>query len=462
MPPGLGKMVLVPPGWFVMGDDKGKPFERPAHKVYLDAFYIDIYEVTNHQYRRFIEKTGHAAPPHWEGRRFPPGRDFHPVVNVRWEDAQSYARWAGKRLPTEAEWEKACRGPESRRFAYGDVFDRRITNNMDSGICDTAPVDIFPSGVSPYGCFNMTGNVWEWVSDWFSTGYYKGGQRNPKGPPQGTLRVGKGGSWTTDAFSCRAAFRCRSLPGSRWGYTGFRCARSGRGPEDIRPPGEEAMVLIPAGWFRMGSDDYWWENPERRIYLDAFKIDRVPVTNREYGDFCVATGHPPPPHWHAGRVPEGKEDHPVNNLRITEARAFARWAGKRLPTEAEWEKAARGTDGRIYPWGNEYDPKKCNADGSKIGKTVPVGSYPAGKSPYGVLGMCGNVWEWVEGAWDPEHYRRMASRNPRPPRGLQNVLRGGTWSTLPLNCRTFARCPALPGARWGYCGFRCAKSVRGK
>ena len=195
--------------------------------------------------------------------------------------------------------------------------------------------------------------------------------------------------------------------------------------------------------------------------LDAFLIDRVPVTNREYFDFCRATGFPPPPHWHAGYPPDGENDHPVNNVILTEARAFAKWAGKRLPTEAEWEKAARGTDGRTYPWGEGYDPRKCNADGSKIGNPVPVGSYPSGASPYDVLDMCGNLWEWVEGTWDPEFFERMPDRNPRPPEDrVQDVLRGGAWSTLPINGRTFSRCPALEDARAGYCGFRGVKSVR--
>jgi serine/threonine-protein kinase len=221
------------------------------------------------------------------------------------------------------------------------------------------------------------------------------------------------------------------------------------------------MVLIPAGPFLMGQDDFLFEKPQRKIHLDAFLIDRVPVTNGEYYDFCRATGFNPPPHWHAGYPPEGEKNHPVNNVTIVEARAFAKWAGKRIPTEAEWEKAARGTDGRTYPWGEGFDPKKCNADGSKIGNPVPVGSYPSGASPYGVLDMCGNLWEWVEGTWDPAFFEKMPARNPRPPADRElDILRGGAWSTLHFNCRTYSRCPALKDARAGYSGFRCAKSVK--
>jgi len=463
LPPDLGFMARVPEGWFVMGSDTGKPFEKPRHRVYLDEYYIDLYEVTNHQYREYVRASGAAPPPHWKDGTYAEGRFLHPVVNVTWEDARAYASWAGKRLPTEAEWEKACRGPEGTKYAYGDEFDASCTNSCDSGICDMVPVDHFQAGLSFYGCYNMTGNVWEWVSDWFSATYYKDGQRNPKGPPAGSMRVGKGGSWTTDADSCRGSFRCRSLPGSRWGYAGFRCARSAREKVDIAPPGEENMILVPAGEFLMGSDENYFESPQRKIDLDAFLIDRMPVTNREFLDFCEATGHRAPPHWHAGYYADGTGSHPVNNVTLDEARAFAGWAGKRLPTEAQWEKAARGADGREYPWGNDFDQKKCNTDGARVGRTVPVGSYPNGASPYGVLGMCGNVWEWVEGVWDPSFFKNMPDRNPVPAAERDaDVLRGGTWSTLPMNCRTHSRCPGLPGCRWGYTGFRCVKDAPAK
>ncbi|MHC5079716.1 MAG: formylglycine-generating enzyme family protein [Planctomycetota bacterium] len=460
-PPDLGEMVLVPEGWFLMGSNDGKPFERPAHKVYLDAYYIDLYEVTNYEFRKYVRATGASPPPHWKDGTYAPGRGLNPVTNITKEEAAAYAAWVGKRLPTEAEWEKACRGPNGNQYAFGNPFDKTLTNTADTYLCDTVPVDRHPEGLSFYGCFNLTGNVWEWVSDWFSTTYYKDKQRNPKGPPSGTLHVSKGGSWTTDAQSCRAAYRCRSLPGGRWGYCGFRCARSERTKAEIQPPGEEKMILIPAGWFLMGADEFPLSAPKRRVYLDAFKVDRVPVTNREYSDFCKATGHPVPEHWHMGYFPDGLDEHPVTNVSMDDARAFAKWAGKRLLTEAEWEKAARGTDGRMYPWGEKYDAKKANALGSKIGHTVKVGTYPEGKSPYGVLGMCGNIWEWVEGYFTKKGYAGWPDRNPKgPAEGTHHVLRGGTWSTFPINCRTYSRCMGLPGCKWGYSGFRCAKDVK--
>ena len=455
-PADLDAMVLVPAGPALMGYDAGKAFERPQHTVVLDAFFIDLYATTNFQYRRFVRATGHDAPPHWTDGTYEPGHDLHPVTNVRWEDALAYAQWAGKRLPTEAEWEKAARGTDGRIYPYGNTFDLELTNNGSNAAFGTVRVDRFPAARSPYGCYQMAGNVWEWVSDWFSTTYYADGQVDPHGPPSGTMHVSKGGSWTTDAAACRASFRCRSLPGARWGYCGFRCARSATPAEELQPPGREDMVLVPEGFFLMGSDHDALCAPQRRIWLDAYLIDRTPVTHAEYDRFCRATGAPPPPHWHAGRLPAGREQHPVNNVTLDEARAYAAWAGKTLPTEAQWEKAARGTDGRVYPWGEDYDETRCNTRFSKVGNTVPVGAYPEGRSPYGVLGMCGNVWEWVEGRWDPRWYAAMPEKNPNGAQaGGLHVLRGGTWSTLPALCRTTSRSQALPGARWGYCGFRC-------
>jgi formylglycine-generating enzyme required for sulfatase activity len=453
-------MVLVPAGTAFMGDDDGRPDQKPQHVVDLDAFFIDVYEVTNFEYREFVRATGRAAPPHWIDGASEAGRDLHPVVNVTWEDAVAYAAWAGKRLPTEAEWEKACRGPDGRAFAYGDAFREDCTNWGSSGICDTVRVDAMPANASPYGCRHMTGNVWEWVSDWYAKGHPPGPRKNPRGSPSGVLHVGKGGSWTTDSESCKAAYRCRSMVGSRWGYAGFRCAKDARDAADIRPPGEDAMVLIPEGWFEMGEDGSPFSAPRRRIWVDAFRIDTYPVTNRRYAEYCAAAKAEAPPQWRLGCPPEGEEDHPVVNVTLEEARAYAAWAGKRLPTEAEWEKAARGEDGRFYPWGNSFDPKMCNTLDAEIGHSVKVGTYPAAASPYGVHDMCGNVWQWVEGAFDPKYYAEMPERNPKgSARGPLIVLRGGTWSTCRENCRTYWRCPSLKGARWSYCGFRCAKDA---
>lgn len=175
------------------------------------------------------------------------------------------------------------------------------------------------------------------------------------------------------------------------------------------------MVLIPAGYFSMGSDEVdaqghalahgldkpWFadESPQRRIQLPDFYIDRREVTQREYYVFTQATDHRPPPSWRSPRYPEGRDHYPVTDVTFFDAAAYAEWAGKRLPAEAEWEKAARGTTPIQYPWGDAFDPAKANVSTSpraKKGRGLqPVGSYPEGASPYGVEDLIGNVWEWV-------------------------------------------------------------------
>lgn len=193
------------------------------------------------------------------------------------------------------------------------------------------------------------------------------------------------------------------------------------------------MVYVPAGEFLFGPD-------REKVYVEAFYIDRFPVTNADYKKFVEATGHEHPAHWRRGTWPEGKADHPVVQVTWHSANAYAQWAGKRLPTELEWEKAARGTDGRTWPWGNTFDPRNCNT-GSE--GTTPVGFYsPAGDSPYGAADMAGNVWEWIGG-------------KPSP---LRMPLRGGNWLDGPEEATTFFRRMHTPMRKNDFIGFRCAAS----
>ena len=169
------------------------------------------------------------------------------------------------------------------------------------------------------------------------------------------------------------------------------------------------MVQVPAGEFIMGLGQ-----EQRRVYVDAFEIATYPLTNAQYKAFLDANAeHSAPYDWENQTFPGGKADHPVVWISWHDAKACAKWYGMRLPTEEEWEKAARGTDGRTYPWGNEFDPKKCNTREDGVGETTPVGSYPEGASPYGVMDMTGNVWEWTSSLY---------GNGENCP-----VLRGGSW-----------------------------------
>lgn len=226
------EMVYVPAGEFVMGSETGHADEKPPHRVYLDAFFIDRYPVTNAEYKKFVEAAGRKPPSHWQNGKIPPGKETHPVVNVSWNDAAAYAAWAGKRLPTEAEWEKAASWDplknEKRVYPWGDRFDAALCNSKESGIGGTTPVGKYsPQGDSPYGAADMAGNVWEWCADWYDSGYYKNSpKQNPTGPSSGPSRVRRGGSWYVSVNLVRASYRGRSVPDSWDDYLGFRCSRS--------------------------------------------------------------------------------------------------------------------------------------------------------------------------------------------------------------------------------------------
>ena len=217
------------------------------------------------------------------------------------------------------------------------------------------------------------------------------------------------------------------------------------------------MVLVPAGEFWMGSEDGGAdEKPRHRVTLDAFYIDKHEVTNARYGRFMGATGRSVPTYWNDSTWNSPQQ--PVVGVSWDDADAYCKWAGKRLPTEAEWEKAARGTDGRKYPWGEQWDASRANSVESKLGKTVPVGAYPAGASPYGALDMAGNAWEWVADWYDRDYYRRSPEQNPRGPEtGSGRVLRGGSWLSLPILLRAANRYDFTPGSRSDLIGFRCAR-----
>jgi formylglycine-generating enzyme required for sulfatase activity len=198
------------------------------------------------------------------------------------------------------------------------------------------------------------------------------------------------------------------------------------------------MVLIPAGEFLIGSDpkkdtlSYHNEYPQHTLYLPDYYLAKTPVTNAQYAAFVQATDHYQPEHWEGGDPPGDKEDHPVVNVTWHDAVDYCKWlsevTGKpyRLPSEAEWEKGARGTDGRIWPWGNKWDARVCNSGEGGPGDTTPVGAYPDGAGPYGLLDMAGNVWEWTRSVYEKYPYNPEDGREDLEAEG-RRVLRGGSW-----------------------------------
>ena len=216
------ELVVVPGGEFLMGAEDGGPDASPQVRRVLAPFLIDRHEVTVGQYRRFCFATGRKLPPQPEGVT-----DHHPVVRVSWPEANAFARWAGRRLPTEAEWEKAARGGDGRHYPWGaaDEEARRNGSGAGDGFPVLAPAGSFPTGASPFGALDTAGNAWEWCADWYEEGYYlTGPSQDPGGPAAGTERVVRGGSYLLGEAALRSSFRNHLDPNATWEDIGFRCA----------------------------------------------------------------------------------------------------------------------------------------------------------------------------------------------------------------------------------------------
>jgi len=265
------EMVLVPAGEFAMGSDRGRGDEQPVHTVYLDAYYIGKFEVTNAQYVVFLNAIGRNTNS--QGNRLVDLRDpdaqiefseetfalksadlaDRPVVEVSWYGAKAYCEWVRLRLPTEAEWEKAARGTDGRTYPWGEEIDRARANYGKEGCCRgddsdgyfwSAPIGSYPDGASPYGAFDMAGNVWEFVMDWYGEDYYaRSSARNPPGPDDGLFRVLRGGSMGSDPHRLRTTDRSGLPPAGTYVIIGFRCA----GDIENLPPTE----IVPESWGRL-------------------------------------------------------------------------------------------------------------------------------------------------------------------------------------------------------------------
>ncbi|HUJ79592.1 MAG TPA: SUMF1/EgtB/PvdO family nonheme iron enzyme [Nitrospiria bacterium] len=235
------KMILIPAGPFWMGnngrgaDGPGDEDERPLHQVMVEAYLIDKYETTNAMYKEFVDATKHDAPKLWQNGTYPPDKTNHPVVYVSWHDALEFCQWAGKRLPIEAEWEKAARSTDKRVFPWGNQFDPMKANTPQYWMAihqteqaDTMPVGSFEAGKSPYGLYDMAGNVYEWVNDWYLP--YPGNQF-PNQHYGFKNKIVRGGSWYDClSYGCGLSSptynRSRFNPDIRNKGFGFRCAKS--------------------------------------------------------------------------------------------------------------------------------------------------------------------------------------------------------------------------------------------
>jgi formylglycine-generating enzyme required for sulfatase activity len=492
-------MSYIPAGTFLMGSEDGDSDERPVHSVTLDAFWMDQTEVTNGMYAQCVA-VGDCTQPEAIDSNTRSGyygdADYasYPVIHVNWYQAQAYCNWAGRRLPTEAEWEYAARGGlVGAIYPWGDE-DPSCTLGAQNGAqynaCnpyDTILVGSFAS--NGYSLYDMAGNVWEWVADWYGS-YSSAAVENPVGPATGDYRVNRGGAWDYDVYPLQVFPHSGNRPDSAFYNLGFRCALPTEAvdapastplpPTLISTPASietqvslvDGMVMsyIPAGTFLMGSDSGEDdEQPVHSVTLDAFWMDQTEVTNGMYAQ-CVTAGACSPPDntytntrssYYGDPV---YADYPVIYVDWNQASTYCAWAGRQLPTEAQWEYAARGgLVGSAYPWGNEAPNCMFGAqNGAQYAScspddTILVGSFaPNG---YGLYDMAGNVWEWVADWYSEDYYSNSPIENPTgPASGVYRVVRGGSWSNVEFNLRVSYCGRYSPDGTYLSIGFRCASS----
>lgn len=478
----------------LVSDRKGVPMRRiPAGRFLLskniwtftDAYDIDQYEVTNALYKACVDAGKCSRPSQVNSSTRPsyygnPKYANYPVLYVDKKMASDYCAWRGGRLPAYIEWEKAARGTKGNRFPWGETIDPSYAN-YNANIGDTSAAGSYPAGQSVYGVQDMAGNIWEWVAD------------NADGSSNNIYTVGEGSAqraqrmWSLN-FQINSPYY-NLIRGSSWINTpetismalplvvnsraknvliGFRCARS-IPPQEISPDQENSqpfgekfvdekgipMRTVPAGEFLMGSEDgNFDEKPVHRVYLDAYAMDQYEVTNARYRD-CITAGACKPPIGGPDKVE--RDNYPVVNLYWDDAQKYCAWRGARLPSEAEWEKAARGENGRSYPWGEGIDKTFANFDTTG---SAPVGSYPKGRSIYGIDDLTGNVFEWVNDLYSDGYYRNSpASNPPGPESGRYRVVRGGSWYFPSFGIRSAYRSYVAPSKTNHLIGFRCARSL---
>ncbi|HQC45546.1 MAG TPA: formylglycine-generating enzyme family protein [Myxococcota bacterium] len=506
--------ILIPGGTFKMGsrDKDSLVREKPVHSVKVPTFEIAKTQVTVDQYKACVDAGVCSAPDtgdtcNWGN----PERGNHPINCVDWHKAQAYARWAGARLPTEAEWEYAARsGGRDWQYPWGNeeaTCDRAVMSDggWGCGRKTTWPVCSKPKGNTAHGVCDMAGNVWEWVQDWYHKNY-RGAPKNGSAweSPPSTDRVYRGGSLTYLASGMRPSHRNAGTPDTRDSSIGFRLARSVPADESKAGPSGPSSplahtasaftgnwILISGGTFQMGSNEGSLdEEPVHSVTVPTFEISKTQVTVEQYKK-CVKAGACTAPdtggkcNW--GK--SGRKKHPVNCVDWHQAQAFAKWAGARLPTEAEWEYAARngGRDWE-YPWGNEEadcvravmvegEPTcGCQEDGDGedgggeehsegnegCGRemTWPVCSKPKGNTAQGLCDMAGNVWEWVQD-WYHSNYEGAPADGSawESPPASTRVNRGGSWNNYTWNVRSTVRNELSPDVRYNVVGFRLARSV---
>ncbi len=443
-------MRLIQKHWRESKEAASQLLSIRPRTVTVGSFFIDQFEVTNAEYRKFMEAVKENGDAAWRHRAQPAKKKDHtpatwaderskhligdrqPVVGVDFYDAYAYAKWRGKRLPTADEWELAARGTDGRPYPWGEKFQTSRSNQNESDTTSTAPVGQFIGDRSPHGVYDMGGNVSEWTT-------------TPAG--QGDSLVIRGGMWNLGPGEILALtfMRRYGSRGAQSGRVGFRCVMDAP-PGGAVPPG---MALVPGGRVSLGGQtsaflEYlrglplqyppiqkvFLDGVARKVRMEALLVARHEVTNAQYRRFLKEVGASDDTPWRHPDQPSGKDhtpmfwadpdfnkdDQPVVGVDWFDAYAFAKWAGMRLPTADEWEYAARGSTTNIYPWGDEFSPDRCNGGEGPRDAPAPVGSFPGDRSPVGLMDLGGNVMEWTA----------TEEKSGKEPTML---LKGGSWKT---------------------------------
>ncbi len=513
------EMVLVPAGCFTMGNDSGDSNERPAHKIcFAEPFWIDTYEVTNADYGSVASNCYFSSEPN------------EPRNCVNWYDARDFCEARGARLPTEAEWAYAARGPDGLLYPWGNEFV--AANVVYGNIKETRAVGSRPDGASWVGALDMSGNLWEWTNSIYAD--YPYNANDGREDPNNTSghRVLRGGSFFNAAENVSLTKRHWNHPTYVDSINGFRCAYDATynavsqaedapltniektNPLEIAQEGVTtnsdwepyseimngvAMVLVPAGVFMMGSDETeqqfayelclesaqngaycektWFEKlgpASVQVFGEPFWIDETEVTRAMY-QLCIEAGV-------CDVTPASdfstETNHPIDHVTWFQAKQYCEWREARLPTEAEWEYAARGPYGLKFPWGNEFIATFANHCDINCGQSnwargmfvnmdnddgfagvAPVGSYPAGASWVGALDMAGNEWEWTNTIFMDYPYNKDDGREDTSDTTSPRVLRGGSLFNASYHLHSADRIHNIPTIEDHGIGFRCARSI---
>ncbi len=515
--------IWIEPGTVRMGSgasEGGFDDEKPQHGVSIgEGFYLGKYEVTQEQWKAVMG----TAP--WSGKEGVVADPDHPAVYVSWEDAQAFIQKlndaAGSdlyRLPTAAEWEYACRAKTTSPWSFGEnsaLLGKYAWNQKNTyGVGERYAHQVGTKLPNPWGLYDMHGNVSEWCQDWYSESYYRITSRvDPQGPEEGTYRVARGGDFSRSASLMRSAYRGFMGSGDREPSgshtTGFRLVKL---PDESDTASDREitvttaagtthkMMLVPAGSFTMGwvgrvfpeGSSIGESTTAHFVDVERYYIDIYEVTNLKYVAFLNALGKNSNA---AGRkLLELSEDsvqiresagkfelkssdygnHPVVSVTWYGGQAYCEWIGGQLPSGAQWEKAARGTEGRTYPWGNEWDNRRANIFNSGDpfdNGTTPVGYYDGGsnrdgyqtmdgRSPYGIHDMSGNVEEWVLSKNFNYPYIATDGRELVDNSEDRRIIRGTRWLNSPGDIfllPSWDRGRQVPTQVTESRGFRCAR-----